>query len=130
MILKFFLNLSRKEQKKRFLRRLDLPEKNWKFSLGDLKERGHWDEYMEAYEDTIRNTATKHAPWVVVPADDKKFARIVVAAAIIDALDRLNLDFPKVDAQQKTELEIGRRTLEQEPHRKKRSQKKRQDAKR
>ena len=114
VILKFFLHLSAKEQKKRLLSRLDRPEKNWKFSLGDLAERERWDEYMAAYEETIRNTASKHAPWVVVPADDKKFARVVVAAAVIDALDRLNLEFPKVDARQKADLEAGRRLLQQE----------------
>ena len=114
IILKFFLNLSRKEQKKRFLARLDEPDKNWKFGMGDLKERALWDEYQEAFEDTIRQTATKHAPWVVVPADNKKFARIVVAAAIIDALDELKLAFPKVDAEQKKQLEGARLALEHE----------------
>ena len=85
-IRKFFLHVSKEEQKKRFLERLDEPEKNWKFSANDAKERGHWDDYMEAYEDMIRNTATKEAPWYVVPADNKWFTRVVVAAAIIDAL--------------------------------------------
>ena len=85
-ICKFFLHVSKKEQKKRFLERLDNPEKNWKFSANDAKERDYWDDYMEAYEDTIRNTATKDAPWYVVPADNKWFTRVVVAAAVIDTL--------------------------------------------
>ena len=87
VIRKFFLHVSKKEQKKRFLERIENPEKNWKFSANDAKEREHWDEYMEAYEDMIRNTATKEAPWYVVPADNKWFTRVVVAAAVIDALD-------------------------------------------
>ena len=117
VILKFFLHVSREEQKKRLLDRLHRPEKNWKFSLGDLAEREHWDDYMEAYEDTIRNTASPHAPWVVVPADDKRFARVIVAAAVINALDRLRLEFPKIDGRQKADLEAGRRLLQQESNR-------------
>ena len=117
VIRKFFLNISRKEQKKRLLERLDIPAKNWKFSAGDLEERRHWDEYMDAYEDMIRHTATRHAPWVVVPADDKKFAHIVVAAAVIDALESLNLAFPKVDARQRSELEAARQVLERKDKR-------------
>src|SRR6187397_2360714 len=94
LILKFFLNVSRAEQRRRFLERLERPEKNWKFAMGDLAERDRWRAYMAAYEDTIRNTATAYAPWLIVPADDKKFARTVVAAAVIDALNGLDLKFP------------------------------------
>jgi PPK2 family polyphosphate:nucleotide phosphotransferase len=96
VIRKFFLNVSAKEQKKRFLERLNDPSKNWKFSSSDLKERGHWDEYAKAYEETIRATATEDAPWYVVPADNKWYTRIVVAAAIIEALSSLNLKYPTV----------------------------------
>src|SRR5208282_5384176 len=92
LVCKFFLHLSKKEQKRRFLERLETPEKNWKFSAADMAERGFWDDYQEAYEDMIRHTATKHAPWFVVPADNKWFTRIVVAAAVIDALVGLNLE--------------------------------------
>jgi PPK2 family polyphosphate:nucleotide phosphotransferase len=114
VIRKFFLHMSRKEQKKRFLERLDMPEKNWKFSLGDAKEREHWDEYMDAYEDLIRHTATPEAPWVVVPADPKWFARIVVGAAIIAALRDLKLEFPRVDDAKKKELAAAKAALENE----------------
>ncbi len=114
VIRKFFLNVSRKEQKKRFLERLDMPEKNWKFSLADAKERGHWDEYMEAYEDLIRQTATPEAPWVIVPADAKWFARIVVASVTIAALRELKLEFPRVDDAKKKELAAARAALEGE----------------
>ena len=96
LVRKFFLHVSNKEQKKRFLERIEEPEKNWKFSANDAKERGHWDDYMEAYEDMIRNTATKEAPWYVVPADNKWFTRVVVAAAVIEALSSLDLHYPKV----------------------------------
>ena len=99
VIRKFFLHVSKKEQKKRFLERIEEPEKNWKFSANDAKEREYWDDYMEAYEDMIRNTATKEAPWYVVPADNKWFTRVVVAAAVIDALASLNLKYPKVSEQ-------------------------------
>ena len=104
LIRKFFLHVSKEEQKKRFLERIDNPEKNWKFSSADAKERGHWDEYMKAYEDMIRNTATKDSPWYVVPADNKWFTRLVVAAAVIDALDSLNLDYPEVGEEKLKEL--------------------------
>jgi PPK2 family polyphosphate:nucleotide phosphotransferase len=114
VIRKFFLNVSRKEQKRRFLERLDMPEKNWKFSLGDAKERGHWDEYMDAYQDLIRHTATPYAPWVVVPADNKWFARMVVASATIAALRELKLEFPRVDDAKKKELAAARAALENE----------------
>jgi PPK2 family polyphosphate:nucleotide phosphotransferase len=113
-IRKFFLNVSKKEQKKRFMERLDRSEKNWKFSSADAREREHWDEYMEAYEDAIRNTATDYAPWYVVPANKKWFSRLVVAAAVIDALEDLDLQYPKVDANQRKELEVARALLEAE----------------
>jgi PPK2 family polyphosphate:nucleotide phosphotransferase len=114
LIRKFFLHVSKKEQKKRFLERLDNPDKNWKFSMADAKERGFWDDYQEAYEDMIRATATKDAPWYVVPADNKWFTRTIVAAAIIDALGSLKLEFPKVDDAKKAELAAARAALEGE----------------
>jgi PPK2 family polyphosphate:nucleotide phosphotransferase len=110
-IRKFFLHVSNKEQKKRFLERIEEPEKNWKFSANDAKERGHWDDYMEAYEDMIRNTATKNAPWYVVPADNKWFTRVVVAAAVIEALSSLDLHYPKVDDEKLKELAAAKRAL-------------------
>jgi len=110
-IRKFFLNVSKKEQKKRFLERIELDDKNWKFSMADAKERGFWGKYMDAYDDMIRNTATKHAPWVVVPADNKRLARLVVAASVVDALEDMNLAFPKVSAAQKKDLEAARQAL-------------------
>jgi len=111
LILKFFLHVSKKEQKRRFLRRLDEADRNWKFSANDAKERGYWDEYMEAYEETIRNTATDHAPWYVVPADNKWFTRLVVAAAVIDGLASLELAYPTVDKTKRKELEEARIAL-------------------
>jgi PPK2 family polyphosphate:nucleotide phosphotransferase len=111
LIRKFFLHVSKGEQKKRFLERLDRPDKNWKFSMSDAAERGHWDDYMEAYEETIRETATKAAPWYVVPADNKWFTRVVVAAAVIDALASLDLKYPKVSDEQKKVLAEARETL-------------------
>ena len=113
VIRKFFLHISQKEQLKRLRKRLDEPEKNWKFNLGDLKERARWNDYMATYEDLIRNTATPEAPWVVVPGNKKWFARIVVAATIIDALEKLDLQFPTLDGNKRRELEEGRRQLEQ-----------------
>ncbi len=113
-IRKFFLNVSKAEQKKRFLERLDRPEKNWKFSAADAKERGQWKQYMAAYEDMIRATAAPHAPWIVVPADKKWFARLVVAAAVADAMEDLGLEFPEVTAAQKQELAAARKALESE----------------
>ena len=110
-ICKFFLHVSKKEQKKRFLDRLENPDKNWKFSANDATERGYWDAYMEAYEDTIRNTASEDAPWYVVPADNKWFTRVVVAAAVIDTLGSLGLRYPTVDAAKKKELAAARRAL-------------------
>jgi PPK2 family polyphosphate:nucleotide phosphotransferase len=111
VIRKFFLNVSKKEQKRRFLDRLQQPEKNWKFSSADLHEREHWDDYMHAYEDMIANTATRHAPWFVIPADNKWFTRLAVAAAIVDTLEDLSLSYPKVDPQKRKELEAARKML-------------------
>jgi PPK2 family polyphosphate:nucleotide phosphotransferase len=111
VIRKFFLHVSKGEQKKRFLERLDKPEKNWKFSIGDLRERDRWNDYQDAYEDAIRHTATDYAPWYVVPADRKWFTRIVVAGAIIDAMASLDLRFPTIDAAKKKELARARREL-------------------
>jgi PPK2 family polyphosphate:nucleotide phosphotransferase len=111
VVRKFFLHVSRKEQKRRFMERIENPEKNWKFSASDAKERGHWKEYMEAYEDMIRHTATDHSPWYVVPADNKWFTRVVVAAAIIDALGSLNLEYPKVGKAQLDELAAAKAVL-------------------
>ena len=114
VVLKFFLNLSKKEQQKRFLERLDNPGKNWKFSENDVLERRHWDKYMSAYEDMIRNTSTKYAPWHVIPADHKWFTRLAVAEVLIDALEGLDLSFPKVDSDRQKELKNARRTLKRE----------------
>jgi PPK2 family polyphosphate:nucleotide phosphotransferase len=104
LVCKFFLNVSAKEQKKRFLERIDNPDKNWKFSASDAKERKYWKEYMNAYEELIKHTATKNAPWYVVPADNKAFARIVVASAIIHTLDSIGLEYPKVSKEKLAEL--------------------------
>ena len=114
VICKFFLHLSKKEQKRRFLERLDTPDKNWKFSEADAKERGFWGKYQDAYEEMIRATATEYAPWYVVPADNKWFSRLVVAAAIIEALGSLDLEFPRVDDAKKAELAAAREALENE----------------
>jgi PPK2 family polyphosphate:nucleotide phosphotransferase len=117
IIRKFFLNISRAEQRRRLLARLDRPEKNWKFEIGDLAERARWRAYMGAYEDMIRRTATSHAPWVVIPGDDKKFARTVIAAAVVDALTGLHLKFPALDPVQKRDLARARRLLNEETRR-------------
>jgi PPK2 family polyphosphate:nucleotide phosphotransferase len=111
VIRKFFLHISKEEQKKRFLARLDDSKKNWKFSMDDIKERKFWDDYQEAYEEMVQNTATKRAPWYVIPADNKWYGRLVVASAIIEALDRLDLAFPDVDNEKKKELETIRDAL-------------------
>ncbi|HEU4644998.1 MAG TPA: PPK2 family polyphosphate kinase, partial [Burkholderiales bacterium] len=111
LILKFFLHVSSNEQKQRFLERLDSPDKHWKFSAADVGERRHWDDYQSAYEDMIRNTAARHAPWYVVPADHKWYTRMVVAAAIVDAMDRLNLQYPRTDAARRKALAAARRSL-------------------
>jgi PPK2 family polyphosphate:nucleotide phosphotransferase len=110
-IRKFFLHVSNKEQKKRFLERIEEPEKNWKFSANDAKEREYWDDYMEAYEDMIQNTATKEAPWYVVPADNKWFTRVVVAAGVIEALSSLDLHYPEVGKEKLKELAVAKRAL-------------------
>jgi PPK2 family polyphosphate:nucleotide phosphotransferase len=111
VVLKFFLHVGREEQRQRFLKRLEEPDKNWKFSLADVHERDHWDEYMDAYEDVIRHTAHKHAPWYVVPANAKWFMRLVVAAAIIQAMKGLKLQFPDVDPGKRRELSAARSAL-------------------
>jgi PPK2 family polyphosphate:nucleotide phosphotransferase len=111
VIRKFFLHVSKDEQRKRFLERLDTPDKNWKFNLDDLDTRDHWGDYMQAYEDAIRATATPEAPWFVVPADRKWFTRLVVAGAVIEALESLGLEYPAVDAQQKKDIAAGRARL-------------------
>ncbi|HEY7113454.1 MAG TPA: polyphosphate kinase 2 family protein [Thermoanaerobaculia bacterium] len=113
IVRKFFLHVSKGEQKRRFLERLDNPEKNWKFSANDIKERGFWSEYQKAYEETIRNTATEDAPWYVVPADNKWFTRVVVAAAVVETLASLGLDYPKVNEAKRNELAAARKTLTQ-----------------
>ena len=111
LVCKFFLNVSKAEQKKRFLARIDTPEKNWKFSTADSHERQYWNDYQKAYDETIRHTATEDAPWYVVPADNKWFARVVVAAAVIDALDSLHLEYPKVGQGQRRELAAAKKEL-------------------
>jgi PPK2 family polyphosphate:nucleotide phosphotransferase len=111
LVVKFFLHVSKEEQRRRFLERAELPEKNWKFSAADMAERAHWNEYQAAYEDMIRNTATKHSPWYVVPADNKWFTRVIVAAAIIDTLAGLDLAYPKVDKERLKEIEGVKRAL-------------------
>jgi len=111
VIRKFFLHVSKKEQKRRFLERLEQPQKNWKFSAADIHEREYWDDYQNAYEDMIRNTATKHAPWYVIPADNKWFTHLAVSAAIVDTLQELDPSYPKVDAAKHKELQTSRRLL-------------------
>jgi PPK2 family polyphosphate:nucleotide phosphotransferase len=111
ILLKFFLHVSREEQKHRFLERLDNPEKNWKFSSADVRERAYWNEYMAAYEDAIRRTASREAPWYVVPADNKWFTRLVVAAVIVEAFWKLRLAYPRVDDAAKVELASAREAL-------------------
>ena len=111
IIRKFFLHVSKKEQKRRFLERLDNPDKNWKFSGNDIKERAFWNDYMKAYEDMIRNTASPEAPWYVVPADNKWFTRIVVSAAVIEALDAIGLRYPKVGKEKLKELAAAKQVL-------------------
>ncbi|HTQ61419.1 MAG TPA: polyphosphate kinase 2 family protein [Candidatus Solibacter sp.] len=111
VIRKFFLHVSKKEQKKRFLERLEDSKKNWKFSMADVKERGYWKDYQEVYEEMIQNTATKHAPWYVVPADNKWYTQLIIASAIITALEELDLSFPDVDKEKKKELEVVRESL-------------------
>lgn len=114
VVLKFFLNISREEQKRRFLDRIDTPAKHWKFRPEDVAERAHWDEYMQAYEAAIRATATPEAPWFVVPGDSKWFARLVVVSAMIDALERMKLKPPQMDEADRVRMAEARRRLEQE----------------
>jgi len=113
-ILKFFLNVSREEQKKRFLARINEPEKNWKFSAADIKERGFWYDYMNAYEDAMENTSTDHAPWYVIPADKKWFTRLAVSEIIVKKLESMNLHYPKVTEEQLANLATAKNTLEAE----------------
>jgi PPK2 family polyphosphate:nucleotide phosphotransferase len=114
LVLKFFLNVSREEQRKRFLARIDEPAKRWKFSMGAVAERKHWDEYMASYEDLIRQTSRPEAPWFVVPADNKWFTRLMVSAAVVDAMERLKLEFPKVEGKALKDLEKVRKALKAE----------------
>ena len=111
VVRKIFLNVSKDEQKRRFLERIDEPEKNWKFSEADLGERGHWDEYMHAYDEMIRNTSSEHAPWHVVPADNKWFTRIAVASILVDALASLDLRYPVIDRKRRAALAVARKQL-------------------
>ena len=111
VILKFFLHVSKEAQKRRFLERIDNPAKNWKFAMGDVEERKIWDKYMAAYEDMIRNTSRPEAPWFVVPADNKWFTRLVVAAEVVEALDKLDLKFPSVTGEARQELAKARKIL-------------------
>jgi PPK2 family polyphosphate:nucleotide phosphotransferase len=111
VIRKFFLNLSKKEQKQRFLARLDHPEKNWKFSADDIHERKYWEDYQHAFEDMIRNTSSEEAPWYVVPADNKWFTRLVVSTVLVDTLESLKLSYPKVDERKRQELEAAKKLL-------------------
>ena len=122
VILKFFLNVSRAEQRERFLDRLEQPSKNWKFSMADVNERALWPRYQAAYQDVIRHTASPHAPWIVVPSDHKWFARMVVGSTIVSALDALNLRVPRVDKASQEEFARAREALENEGKRKKASE--------
>ena len=120
VVLKFFLNLSKDEQRRRFLSRIDEPDKNWKFDAGDLAERRHWDDYQAAYQDAIAETATKHAPWHVVPADNKWFTRLIVAATIVDRLEKLDPQFPVVDDEARKVMAKARKELLAEDGKRKR----------
>jgi PPK2 family polyphosphate:nucleotide phosphotransferase len=111
VVIKIFLHVSKEEQKQRFIDRIDDPSKNWKFSTGDIKERGHWDEYQHAYEEMIKNTSTKDSPWYVVPADNKSYARIAVASAIISALNQMDLEYPQVSPEKVAELQTVKEAL-------------------
>jgi len=113
-IVKFFLHVSKEQQRRRFLARLDEPQKNWKFSLSDVKEREHWDEYMAAYEEMLRRTSTEHAPWHVIPADHKWFMRMAVADIIVGTLEKLKPEYPTITEEKRRELEAARKVLEQE----------------
>jgi PPK2 family polyphosphate:nucleotide phosphotransferase len=111
-IIKFFLHLSKDEQRRRFLKRIELPDKNWKFSAADIAEREHWKEYMRAYEKCLGATSTRHAPWYIVPADDKLNARLIVSRIVLDALEELRLSYPKSSAGRRRELRLLRKQLE------------------
>lgn len=111
IVLKFFLHLSKKEQKKRFIERIDNPGKNWKFSLSDMKERGFWDEYQKAYGDAISETSTKESPWFIIPADDKRYARLAIASVITDEFEKLKIHYPKVSEKQRAELQKAKTQL-------------------
>jgi PPK2 family polyphosphate:nucleotide phosphotransferase len=113
-VIKFFLNVSKEEQKKRFLERIERPEKNWKFSITDAQERGHWDEYMAAYEDMLNHTSTRWAPWYVIPADKKWFTRLAVAAVLLDAIQKIDPQYPTVSEEHKTDLVKAKEMLESE----------------
>jgi polyphosphate kinase 2 (PPK2 family) len=110
-IVKIFLHLSKNEQRKRFLERIDEPDKNWKFSLADIHERGYWKNYMQAYEACMSATSTRHAPWFVVPADDKENARLIVSRIVLDALEELKMSYPRVTAKRRRELKVIRKGL-------------------
>jgi PPK2 family polyphosphate:nucleotide phosphotransferase len=117
VILKFFLNVSKQEQRERFLERLEIPSKNWKFSMADVTERGYWAKYQAAYQEVVRHTSTGYAPWHVIPADHKWFARVVIGSTIVSALEKLNLKFPKVDKASLEEFKVVRKALENEDKR-------------
>lgn len=114
VVIKIFLHVSKEEQKQRFIDRIDDPSKNWKFSTGDIKERGYWDQYQAAYEEMIKNTSTKDSPWYVIPADNKSYARIGIAAAIISALEQMNLEYPQVSPEKVAELQEVKKALLEE----------------
>lgn len=114
IVIKIFLNVSKEEQKARFIERIDDQDKNWKFSTGDVKEREYWDDYMHAYEELIKNTSTQNSPWYVIPADDKSYARIAIASAIITTLDEMDLEYPTVSAEKLAELQAIKKTLLEE----------------
>jgi PPK2 family polyphosphate:nucleotide phosphotransferase len=114
VVIKFFLNVSKDEQKERFIERVDNPDKNWKFSTSDVKERGYWDDYMHAYEELIKNTSTEKSPWYVIPADNKSYARIAIASAIITALDEMDLEYPTVSDEKRAELQAVKKALLEE----------------
>ena len=124
VIMKFFLNVSKKEQKKRFLGRIEDPSKNWKFSLSDLKERAYWDDYQSAYEQLMSETSTEDAPWFVIPADDKWYARLAIASIITKHFDKLELSYPEVSPAQKQELQKAKVQLMDEDEQKKKPKKK------
>jgi PPK2 family polyphosphate:nucleotide phosphotransferase len=114
VVIKFFLNVSKDEQKERFIERIDDQEKNWKFSTGDVKERGYWNDYMHAYEELIKNTSTEKSPWYVIPSDNKSYARIAIASAIITALDEMDLEYPTVSDEKIAELQAVKKALLEE----------------